>query len=691
MSWVAFAVTVQGCGASTSSEPIAAASAPPSEAPSALATLPEATLAQSGLDPAAMSSSANPCSDFYQYSCGQWLEQTEIPADEGSWVRSFNGVRKRNEAELRRILESAAQASATPGAAASKLGTFYATCLDEPAVDAAGAKPIAPLLAKAARLKDARGVAALTRELHALGIWTFFSVSPVQDPKDATRWAAQLDQGGLGLPDRDYYLKEDEASRKLRATYLEHVQRMLVLAGRSEERAKAGAADVLKIETALATSSKSRVERRDPKTMYNRRTRAEVARSVPAFAWDGYLAELGLGGAQELYLTAPRFFDALEPVLSANEPRVLASYFEWQIVRSTARHLSQAFVDESFKLEQALSGQAELRPRWRRCVTATTAALRDELGRAYVEANFSPASKQEAEVLVRAISDAFAAGLSELTWMDASTRARASEKLAAMKFLIGYPDVWRTYDFEVRRGDYAGNVLRGRAFDLKRDLGKIGKPVNREEWYIGAASVNAYYDAQLNHMAFPAGILQPPFYDVKNALPVNLGAIGIVLGHELTHGFDDEGSQFDAKGNLENWWTPEVRQHFEQKTSCVADQYGAYESLPGVKLDGRLTLGENIADLGGVKLAFLAYRALQGKAAVAADPRAGDQQFFLSVGQTWCAKYRPELARMLARVDPHSPPRFRLQGPLSNMPEFAQAFSCPAGSPMQAKNACTVW
>jgi putative endopeptidase len=277
--------------------------------------------------------------------------------------------------------------------------------------------------------------------------------------------------------------------------------------------------------------------------------------------------------------------------------------------------------------------------------------------------------------------------------MDDATRARAKDKLASMKYLIGYPDKWRTYDFDVRPGDYAGNALRGRAFDLKRDLAKVGGSVDRQEWYIGAASVNAYYDPQLNHMAFPAGILQPPFYDVKSALPVNLGAIGIVLGHELTHGFDDEGAQYDAKGNLENWWSPEVGKQFEDKTSCVADQYSAYETLPGVKLNGRLTLGENIADLGGVKLAFEAYRALKSQQAAApsAESRTTDQQFFVSVGQTWCAKYRPELAQMLSRVDPHSPPRFRLQGPISNMPEFASAFACPTGAAMQAKNACNVW
>jgi putative endopeptidase len=640
-----------------------------------------------------MDPSADACNDFYQYACGNWLAQTEVPADESSWVRSFNGVRKQNEAELERILESAAQAAARPGAERSKLGVFYGACMNEPAVDAAGTDPIAPLLAKAGALKSVRDLTPLLTELHSLGIWPFFDLSPVQDPKDAKRWSVQLDQAGLGLPDRDYYLKQDEASVALRGAYQEHVQRMLMLAGRTEARAKVGVAEVLKIETRLAELSKSRVERRDPKTMYNRRERAELMRALPAFAWGDYFQKLGLGDMASVYVTAPRFFDGLQPLFAAEKPAALASYLEWQITRSTARHLSKAFVDESFKLEQALSGQAELRPRWRRCLAATTAALRDLVGQAYVQANFSAASKEEAEELVHAIGAAFGAGLDALTWMDDGTRARAKEKLAAMKYLIGYPDHWRTYDFDVTRGDYAGNVLRARAFELKRELAKVGKPVDREEWYIGAASVNAYYDAQLNHMAFPAGILQPPFYDVKNALPVNLGAIGIVLGHELTHGFDDEGAQFDANGNLENWWSPGVGKQFEDKTSCVAEQYSAYETLPGVKLDGRLTLGENIADLGGVKLAFQAYRALTSKlpGTPDAESRAGDREFFLSVGQTWCAKYRPEMARLLARVDPHSPPRFRLQGPLSNMPEFATAFSCPAGAPMQAKSACVVW
>jgi putative endopeptidase len=693
-SCLALTLLLSACSASTSNDPAPAAPATPGQDPTLSGNegpASDAALASSGLDPAAMDRSADACTDFYQFACGKWLEQTEIPADEGSWVRSFNGVRKRNEAELKRILEAAAQASSA-ASAGSKIGTFYAACMDEAAVDAVGAKPIAPLLAKAAKVKDARALTALLIELHALGIWPFFDLSPVQDPKDATRWAAQLDQGGLGLPDRDYYLKQDEASAKMRATYLEHVRRMLVLSGRSEALAKAGAADVLKIETKLAEISKSRVERRDPKTMYNRRARAELERATPAFAWGEYFDKLGLAGATEVYLTAPKFFEGLQPLFSA-APAALGAYLEWQIVRGTARHLSKPFVDESFTLEQALSGQAEIRPRWRRCVSATTAALRDQLGQAYVEANFSAAGKDEAEELVHAISAAFDAGLAALTWMDDATRTRAKEKLSAMKYLIGYPDKWRTYDFDVERGDYAGNVLRGREFDLKRELAKIGQSVDRQEWYIGAASVNAYYDPQLNHMAFPAGILQPPFYDVKRALPVNLGAIGIVLGHELTHGFDDEGAQYDAKGNLENWWSPAVGKQFDEKTSCVADQYSAYETLPGVHLNGRLTLGENIADLGGVKLAFAAYRALQSKLprTPVVESKVGDQQFFLSVGQTWCAKYRPELAQMLARVDPHSPPRFRLQGPLSNMPEFATAFSCPAGAPMEAKNACVVW
>lgn len=684
------------CAPSSGSQPAASASGQSAAAPtsaesaSASGNVIEATLESVGLDPLALDRSTDPCSDFYQFACGKWIEQTPIPSDEPAWTRSFNEIRKRNELELQRILEAA---HAEKDAGSQKIGTFYAACMDESAVDAAGTKPIADLLARAAAVKDTKSLVAATTELHALGIWPFFDVSPVQDPKDATHWIANLDQGGLGLPDRDYYLRDDEASTKLRAVYLEHVQHMLVLAGVPEARAKSGAADVLKIETELAKVSKTRVERRDPKNMFNRLDRAQVGRAIPAFAWDGYFKKLGMPGVKELNVTAPKFFEGLQPVLASASPAAARAYLEWQIVRSMARQLSKPFVDESFKLEQALTGQAENRPRWRRCVAATDGSLGDLLGQAYVSKNFAGESKQAAEGLVHAISAAFGADLGHLAWMDGPTRAKASEKLAAMAYLIGYPEKWKTYDFTVDPKSHAKNILAARAFDLHRELAKVGQPVDRQEWQMTPSTVNAYYDAQRNHMVFPAGILQPPFYDVKSSIPVNLGAVGLVVGHELTHGFDDEGSQYDAKGNLENWWAPEVGTRFKGKTTCVAEQYDGYEALPGLHLNGELTLGENIADMGGVKLAFEAYRELRKDAAqkVSAGGFNEDQQFFIAVGQAWCAKARPEYERLLVQTNPHSPPRFRVRGALANLPEFATAFSCPAGSAMLAKKSCSVW
>jgi putative endopeptidase len=692
--WLGALGLFTACGPSSGSQPGAAApeqGAAPLTAPVADGNTIEATLESVGLDPLALDKNADPCKDFYQFACGNWLAHTEIPADEPSWARSFNEIRKRNELELQRILEEAAPAK-NPGAP-QKIGAFYAACMDEAEVDKAGSGPIKPLLAKTLTVKDNKSLAAVTTELHALGVWPFFDVSPVQDPRDATRWIANLDQGGLGLPDRDYYLRQDEGSAKLRATYLDHVQKMLVLAGQSEALAKAGAADVLEIETELAKNSKTRVERRDPTKMFNRLERAQVAQAAPAFNWDGYFQKLGLASVKDLNVTAPKFFEGLQPVLSAASPSALRAYLQWHIVRSTARHLSKPFVDESFRMEQALTGQAENRPRWRRCVAATDGALGDLLAEAYVSKNFAGESKSAAEEMVHAISAAFGKDLEALSWMDEVTRKRAGEKLAAMAYLIGYPEKWKTYDFEVDPRSHGQNVLRARAFDLKRELAKVGQTVDRKEWQMTAPTVNAYYDAQRNHMVFPAGILQPPFYDVKSAVPVNLGAVGMVVGHELTHGFDDEGSQYDAKGNLENWWAPEVGKAFKEKTKCVAEQYSRYEVLPGLHINGELTLGENIADLGGVKLAFEAYRATRAAAPqkIVAGGFSEDQQFFLAVGQAWCAKARPEFERMMVQVNPHSAPRFRVQGSLSNLEAFSTAFSCSGKDSETPKNTCSVW
>jgi putative endopeptidase len=638
-----------------------------------------------GLDPLAMDSSANPCTDFYQFACGGWLAKTEIPADESRWTRSFNEMNKRNELELRRLLEAA------PGAPASRaIGAYYAACMDEATVDALGSQPIASLLARAAIVKDVPSVVRVTTELHALGIWPLFDVAPTQDPADATRWIAALDQGGLGLPDRDYYLKEDADAQKLRDFYRGHVERMLALAGLPAGRAKEGAASVLRIETELAKVSKTRVERRDPKGMYNRTDFKRLRELAPAIDWTAYFDKLGIARGGDSNVTAPRFFEGAQAALKSIEPSAWRAYLEWHIVRSSAPLLSKPFVDEAFALERTLTGQAEQKPRWRRCVGATDDALGDLVGQAFVETNFAGASKSAAEAMVHAISAAFAGELDRLDWMDATTRARAHAKLDAMAYLIGYPNKWKTYDFPIDEKAYAQNALRARAFELARELRKVGGAVDREEWQMSPPTVNAYYDPQRNHMVFPAGILQPPMYDVKFAQPVNLGAIGMVVGHELTHGFDDEGSQFDAKGNLENWWEPAVNARFKEKTSCVARQYSEYEVQPGLKLNGELTLGENIADIGGIKLAFRAYRALRrdGTERVTAGGYGEDQQFFLALGQAWCAKARPEAERLRVKIDPHSPPRFRVLGPLSNLPEFAEAFSCPSAPVEQT---CSVW
>jgi putative endopeptidase len=670
--------------------PAAVASASSSPAPSKPTV--NVTLASVGLDPLAMDRSQDPCSDFYQYACGNWLKTVQIPGDEPAWSRSFNEIQKRNELELKRILEEASK----PGASdpvTQKLGAFYGACMDEASVDKAGVQPIRALLDRAASVRDVKSLSAVVTELHAVGITPLFDTSPTQDADDATRWIANLDQNGLGLPDRDYYLREDEASKKLLATYREHVARMLVLTGVPEKSASAAASDVLALETEIAKISKTKVERRDPKTMFNRLNRAGVAKALPAFDWDGYWKGIGFPAIQEISVTAPKFFEGLQALLTTTKPAVWQSYLKWQIVHDTASLLAKPFVDERFRMQQALTGQPELPPRWRRCVHATDESLGDLLAQPYVKDHFPGDSKQSAQTMVSAISAAMGSDLDALPWMDAETRARAHEKLASLAYLVGYPEKWKAYDFPVDTKSYAKNALHSRNYELKRALAKVGKTVDRTEWQMSAPTVNAYYDPQRNQMVFPAGIMQPPFYGINQGLPVNAGAIGMVVGHELTHGFDDEGSQFDAKGNLASWWTASASERFKARISCVEKQYSAYEALPGLHVNGALTLGENIADNGGLKLAFEAYRALRkdAKEAVVADGMSEDQQFFLGFAQGWCSVYRPDFERMVVQTNPHSPPRFRVRGPLTNMPQFGEAFSCKVGSPMRPQNTCSVW
>jgi putative endopeptidase len=473
---------------------------------------------------------------------------------------------------------------------------------------------------------------------------------------------------------------------------VKHVSSMLKLAGYKDKAADAAAAEILTFETALATAQKSREQRRDPVTMYNKLDLVGLKKQSPSIDWDAFVKDVGFPELKDINVTSPEYFAALDGLVKSAKPELLQNYLVWQILHQSNSILSKAFEDEAFVLTKATTGQETQRDRWKRCIDATDSNLGDLLAKPFVALRFGGDSKKAAEDYVHAIQTAFDGRVGELDWMDAATKSKAKDKLKAMAFLIGYPVKWKNYDFPVG-GTYGDNALGGAAWSFKDELSKVGKPVDREEWQMTAPTVNAYYDAQRNHMVFPAGILQAPFYSEKASIPVNLGAMGMVVGHELTHGFDDEGSQYDKDGNLQSWWTPSVESTFKKKGKCVEDQYSAYEPIPGVKLNGKLTEGENIADVGGMKLAFRAYRALRSDAPteVIADGYTEDQQFFISTGQIWCSKYRDEEARRLASVDPHSHPKFRVNGPMSQLPEFAQAFQCGSDTKMVAKEKCSVW
>ena len=672
--------------------PMAPVASPgPSAAPATPAAEMRVTLGDVGLDPTSLDRTADPCEDFYQYACGGWLARNEIPADRTRVGRNIE-LAERNQSALRSILETAAaQPSADPVVQA--VGTFYGTCIDEAALEAAGTRGIDPVLRKVRSVHDLASLVAAVAELHRHGIFAIFVIGSEQDAKDATRVVARVDQGGIELPDRDSYVDDDARSREIRTRYLEHVARMMQLAGKPLTEARTAAGDVLALETGLARVSRTRAERRDPSSMYNKVDRAGLARLAPTWDWDAYFKGLGFAGLHDINVTTPSFLQGLEKLLASTRPAAWRAYLEWQVLSATADALPRRFDDEAFAMWRVLSGQQRRPDRWKRCVAATDAALGEALGQLYVARHFADDSRDAVRRMILAVSDAFGERVGELDWMDDKTKARAREKRERIAYLIGYPSTWRVYDISLDRQVHAANVLAGRAFDVKRQLAKVGKPVDREDWQMSPPTVNAYYDPQLNQMAFPAGGLQPPFYSSRSSLAVNMGAIGESVGHELTHAFDDEGSQFDASGNLASWWEPETRKRFEAKTQCVVDQYSAYEGLPGIKIDGKLTLGENIADIGGIKLAFRAYRALRNsdQPRMVADGFDEDQQFFLSYGQSVCTKWREERLRTLLRTDPHSPQKFRVNGSVSNLPEFARAFSCAEGKPLNPKQRCEVW
>lgn len=649
------------------------------------------TLAAVGLDAAAMNTSTDPCDDFYEYACGGWMASTEIPADKARYGR-FTQIYERNEVTLHAILEEA-RAKTLNSPVSEQIGDYYGACMNEAAVEKAGITAIKPYLAIINKIKNTKSLDAAIAKLHKDSIGVLFNLSSTPDFIDATKMIGDMSQGGLGLPDRDYYLKDDEASVAMRKGYQEHVAAMLVLGGMKAAAAVKASEDVMRIETELAKVSMSRTDRRDPENIYHKIDRAGVEKLVPGLDWNAYFTTIGFPDIQEITVDNEPFFAAIDSLRSSEKPSAWQHYLTWQVLHQSASLLPKAFVDENFKLAQLTSGAKELPPRWKRCVAATDRALGELLAQPYLERMFSPAAKVAVDGMVQEITGAFGKVVSELDWMTDETKSKALAKLSTVSPMFGYPDKWRSYDWQVSPNNYAANVLASGAFESARDLSKIGKPYDRSEWFMSPPTTNAYYNPQANQMVFPAGILQPPFFSETAHVPVNLGAMGMIVGHELTHGFDDQGAKFDGDGNMNNWWAAADLKNFQDRGECVVQQYSHYAPLEGVHVNGKLTLGENIADIGGIKLAYMAYHEMLADAPkeLVADGYTEDQQFFLAAGQAWCSKSRDEVARMMVMTDTHSPPNFRVIGALTDTPEFAKAFSCEKGSAMNPENSCTVW
>jgi putative endopeptidase len=648
-----------------------------------------------GLDLTSLDRSAKTCVNFYQFADGGWMAKNPIPAAYPAWGR-FTILQNRNDEVLRSILEQAARERGAPGSVGQKLGDFYASCMDTKAIDARGLKPLERELERIRRISNLDGVRAEAARLQSFGVDALFRFGSTQDYKDSTQEIGDAEQGGLGLPDRDYYLKDDPKSKQLLGEYAAHVQRMLELAGDPAAQAATEAKTVLAIETRLATASMTRVERRNPDATYHKMDVRALQSLTPDFSWKAYFAEIGFPGIATVNVEQPKFFQALNGALTAIPLADWKIYLRWHLIHAAAPALSTPFVKENFNFyDRALTGAKELLPRWKRCVLATNRALGFALGQKYVAKKFPPEAKRRALAMVRNILAALREDLKTLEWMSPATRQAALQKLALVMVKIGYPDKWRDYSaYHVTRGPYVENFLRGAQFDFRRELAKIGKPVDRTEWGMTPQTVNAYYNASMNEIVFPAGILQPPFFDPAADDALNYGAIGAVIGHEITHGFDDEGRKFDAYGNLKNWWTPEDLKRYEQRAECVERQFSSYVALDSLHQNGKLVLGESIADLGGVTLAYRAFEKTaefrSGKKIQGFTPQ---QRFFLAYAGVWAANLRPEAIRLSVSVNPHPLPEFRTIGPLSNLPAFAQAYSCQPDDPMVRPESerCKIW
>ncbi|AWM35032.1 M13 family metallopeptidase [Hymenobacter nivis] len=669
-----------------SSKPAATAAAPaPAAPPVAAAPAPDPVVKGVGLDLTGMDTSVSPCDDFYHYTSGNWMKNTPIPAAESGWG-SFNILAERNNATLRAILDESAQQAptATKGSNLQKVGDFYAAAMDSAAINKAGLRYLAPHLARIDAVKNLAEMQRLLSDptISLGGAWFESGVSP--DDKISSQYAVQFSQGGLSLPNRDYYLDQDARSKSIRAAYQTYLVNTFKLLGEFDAAAKAHAAAVMRIETRLAKASKKPVDLRDPYANYNKLTVAQANKAFPNLNLPLMLKAEGLGTAKEVIVGQPAFLKEVSAMLKSEPLLDQKTYLRWHLTSSLVGALPQQFGDERFRFAQVLSGVKQQQPRWKRMLRSTDGALGEAFGQIYVEKAFSPAAKARAKEMIENLRTAYAERINATDWMSAATKVEAIKKLNAFAVKIGYPDKWKDYSaLTITRASYLNDVLAARAWATHDNLKKFGKPIDRTEWGMTPPTVNAYYNPGMNEIVFPAGILQPPFYDPKADDAVNYGGIGAVIGHEMTHGFDDQGRQYDSQGNLKDWWTKEDGEKFNARAAVVGKQFDAYSPLDSVHVNGKLTMGENLADLGGLTIAYQAFeKTPQAKEQAKLDGFTPEQRFFLSWAQVWRSNERPEATRMGILTDPHAPNQFRTIGPLQNMPEFYKAFGCQDNSKM---------
>jgi endothelin-converting enzyme/putative endopeptidase len=647
------------------------------------------------LDVPSMDKTADPCVDFYQYSCGGWMKNNPIPGDQASWS-VYGKLTNENQQFLWGILDELSKGGTNRTPVQQKIGDYFGTCMNEAAVEKLGAQPLKPLLDQIAAIKTTKDLAAFLAAEHprSEGSGFMFGFGSDQDFGDASQVIAFAEAGGLGLPDRDYYTKTDPKSEELRQKYLAHVAAMLQLTGEPAAQAKTDANTVMRIETALAKASLTRVERRNPYNLYHKMPPAQLKAMTPHFDWDRYFADTKLTNVSTINVTQPEFFKALDQQIATVPIADWKAYLRWHAVHTRAPYLSKPFVTENFNFfRKTLRGVSEMPPRWKRCVQFVDRDLGEALGQEFVRRTFTPDTKARTVDMTKRIEDAMEQEIKNLDWMSAPTKQRALEKLAAIRNKIGYPDKWRDYSsVDIKPNDFYGDVTRAIVFESHRQLAKIGKPVDRGEWGMTPPTVNAYYNPQMNDINFPAGVLQPPLFDPKEDDAPNYGNTGSTIGHELTHGFDDEGRQFDGQGNLKDWWTPEDAKGFEERINCVRDQYAQYTIVDDIKINSKLTSGEDVADLGGTLLAYIAWKsAEEGKQLEDRDGFTPDQRFFIGFAQWACENERPENLRANAITNPHSPGKYRINGIVSDLPEFQKAFNCKAGQPMVREKMCKVW